>query len=502
MQEPRRSLNHAIATYCAAVFMVLALLVCISSALSTRLALYRQCQQQMTDIVDYIDEHIDHDDLARCVARKQESAKFRELKALMDDVYTHHHIGYLYIITTIETAAGNGELDMMNVICALSPQDYAEGEGELYVLGGTGYGHYTQKTLAQLREIQAAGEPTFVYLQSSFGEDYTALLPLKDSAGTPFALLCLDMPTVFIRNRLLNDVALHLLVVVALGVAAVIGSYLWMRTRVTDPIHALERSVIAYAQTVHEQADPKQFVFDKPDIHTGDEMESLAQAMDQMAVDLQAYALGLAQAQKEVAQQRLAVENKQRELEKTNSEIEEKREELRLAQEQLDKMGVVAYQDPLTKVKNKTAYQAAWRRLQRLIVGHAAEFGIVMIDINYLKRINDTYGHERGDDYIVGTCRQVCTVYAHSPVYRIGGDEFVVILEGEDYERRDELLGILRERLAACSGNEQLRPWERYSAAVGMAIYQWGDFTVDNVFKRADTLMYEDKVRQKAERTE
>ena len=58
------------------------------------------------------------------------------------------------------------------------------------------------------------------------------------------------------------------------------------------------------------------------------------------------------------------------------------------------------------------------------------KFALVECDINGLKGINDTYGHEIGDVYIVNSCRGICSVFKHSPVFRIGGDEFVVILQG------------------------------------------------------------------------
>lgn len=49
-------------------------------------------------------------------------------------------------------------------------------------------------------------------------------------------------------------------------------------------------------------------------------------------------------------------------------------------------------------------------------------------------------GHQAGDEYIIGACRIICNKFKHSPVFRIGGDEFVAISEGEDYEHIDSIL--------------------------------------------------------------
>ena len=120
-----------------------------------------------------------------------------------------------------------------------------------------------------------------------------------------------------------------------------------------------------------------------------------------------------------------------------------------------------------------------------------------MVDMNDLKRINDEFGHKMGDSYIIGCCHLICEVFKHSPVYRIGGDEFVVLLRGVDYENSHALVVTLKKRYEAALNNTKAEPWERYSAAVGMAELSSDDLTVDLVFKRADKAMYADKQRIK-----
>lgn len=128
--------------------------------------------------------------------------------------------------------------------------------------------------------------------------------------------------------------------------------------------------------------------------------------------------------------------------------------------------------------------------------GHQ-ELGVVMVDLNNLKLINDEFGHKMGDSYIIGCCRQICEAFKHSPVYRIGGDEFVVVLQGTDYENRHALVEALKKRYDEIMKNSDKKPWERYSAAVGMAELSSDDGTIDLVFKRADRAMYRDKKRMK-----
>lgn len=116
-----------------------------------------------------------------------------------------------------------------------------------------------------------------------------------------------------------------------------------------------------------------------------------------------------------------------------------------------------------------------------------------MDDINYLKTVNDNYGHDNGDKYIKGCCHILCDVLKHSPVYRIGGDEFVAVLTGEDYESRNARLADLYAVFEKTYSNKNAEVWDRYSASLGMADYTPADDSVESVFKRADQAMYQYK---------
>ncbi len=143
--------------------------------------------------------------------------------------------------------------------------------------------------------------------------------------------------------------------------------------------------------------------------------------------------------------------------------------------------------DALTGVKNRHAYLMAEERLNAQIAeGHVSEFAVVVLDVNDLKQINDTVGHDAGDQYIRSACRIICETFRHSPVFRIGGDEFAVIAQGGDYARIEELV----EQVAA--QNRQARQDGGVIIACGMARRE-GDATVAPVFERADQKMYANK---------
>ena len=187
------------------------------------------------------------------------------------------------------------------------------------------------------------------------------------------------------------------------------------------------------------------------------------------------------------------------ELENYMKSLLETAKELRDTQQKADAMSELATKDALTGIRNKTAYDAAVQKLEWKMHGEICEFAIAMIDLNYLKRLNDTFGHDKGNIAIKKLCHIVCHIFAHSPVFRIGGDEFVVILTGEDFENRERLCRAFTDKLSELAGQAELDPWEKVSASIGIATYDRAvDETVDNVFKRADKAMYAHKKEMKA----
>ena len=123
--------------------------------------------------------------------------------------------------------------------------------------------------------------------------------------------------------------------------------------------------------------------------------------------------------------------------------------------------------------------------------GNIRPFALVVCDLNGLKQVNDTQGHAAGDNYIREASQLICDLYKHSPVYRIGGDEFVVFLEGADYEQRSELFENLNSRMVENNKTGGV------VIAAGMAEYQPGDSHLFDVFSRADSRMYERKKQLK-----
>lgn len=140
-----------------------------------------------------------------------------------------------------------------------------------------------------------------------------------------------------------------------------------------------------------------------------------------------------------------------------------------------------SYYDAMTGCRNRRALS----EYERHELDVARPYGFVMCDINGLKKINDTEGHEAGDALIADVADSLAAVYGEENVYRMGGDEFAVYVSGGDDALFSERLERFRALLAE----------KKRSAAIGAVFRPDGDRDYEKVKAEADGFMYEDKRR-------
>lgn len=157
-----------------------------------------------------------------------------------------------------------------------------------------------------------------------------------------------------------------------------------------------------------------------------------------------------------------------------------------------------AYVDALTSVRNKGAFSDYIQKLQeRIEDGEELEFAVGIFDCNNLKLVNDEHGHDKGDIYLKKACQLICRIFDHSPVFRIGGDEFAVVLQNDDFTNRDELVKEFQAHRKEISDSAENK-WEEVDIAMGIAVYDpQNDSSVSDTVRNADRIMYENKRLEK-----
>ena len=470
-KEIQKPLWRSITIGCLLFIVFLCIALGDVSFFSYRSSLYKRYQAYISDILKYVDRHIDDDDLANCVKTLERSEKFDELEKFMDGIKEDMNVHYLYIIVPIHK---DGRGRIMSVISAENYQDrYIDTEGNLY-LGWISDDEYDEKTVKNLFDYMQREDIVFREETTEWGRDYTGSLTLYDSANNAYALLCVDVDITDIVSQIRKQTRTTFFMVILIGFVFTVLFLLWMGKFVTKPIHQLEERVVAFASKSHGQRDIQELQFNPPEFPLKNEVSALSDAVNRMTVDMRDYVENILLAER-------------------NAEIMKQRASY---------MTELANLDSLTGIRNKTAYDRLVRKMEyELDMGNLTLFGIAMIDLNNLKVINDSYGHEQGNYAIKKLCYIICNTFVHSPVFRVGGDEFVVILNNPDYSIVYSLIANLKHELFMLEKNDNLEPWERISAAVGFASYDSKiDKSVSDVFVRADKLMYENKREMKGER--
>ncbi len=324
--------------------------------------------------------------------------------------------------------------------------------------------YYYEDAFLQIKDQLLAGEeisPTIS--RNHFGYLLTIYHPVYDSSGICqcYAMVNFSMNVLGIYNRRFI-IRVITMVLGFIMLVFILGLHI-MESNILIPVNRMVSCAGMFSYNSEEERRRNVKLLQDLQIHTGDEIENLYLAFLKTTEDSVQYFENFIQAEKQVSQ-----------------------------------ISITAMRDALTGVKNKAAYDNVKHSLQEDIERRMAEFAVVMADLNHLKYINDTFGHKNGDIYITGACSILCNIYKHSPVYRIGGDEFVIILTGKPYQERNDLFRQLTEKFQETESNPQAEPWERFSIAAGMAEYiELYDKNFEQVFNRADKAMYDHKTKMK-----
>ncbi|MBC5629694.1 diguanylate cyclase [Clostridium sp. NSJ-6] len=159
----------------------------------------------------------------------------------------------------------------------------------------------------------------------------------------------------------------------------------------------------------------------------------------------------------------------------------------------LDVLREIAYKDALTGINNRRAYLEQVEKLKSDL-SSTSIFSIIVFDVNDLKKVNDMLGHEAGDKLIIDSCNIISSVFNRNDVYRIGGDEIVVILKNIDTYKWDKLIDKFIDELEEFN----LLNNRKISIAYGVATYDsTNDKSFEEVFSRADDAMYKNKMELK-----
>jgi diguanylate cyclase (GGDEF)-like protein len=158
----------------------------------------------------------------------------------------------------------------------------------------------------------------------------------------------------------------------------------------------------------------------------------------------------------------------------------------------------MAMQDDLTQLFNRRYFFERLERELQTARGFERPLAVMVIDLNCMKAVNDTYGHAMGDRLLAAFGRFLLERTRGSDVpARVGGDEFAVLLPDTSEQAAQVLLGRLIQRLAETNLVEEDDVTLQVSASFGLSGFPWGGSSVDAILQSADANLYADKHERK-----
>lgn len=156
----------------------------------------------------------------------------------------------------------------------------------------------------------------------------------------------------------------------------------------------------------------------------------------------------------------------------------------------------LAKTDPLTSIYNRRGFFAKAETEFNRSIRYKHPLSILLFDIDNFKKINDTYGHQMGDEILTTFARTVSSLLRESDIFgRYGGDEYIAVLCETDYESAKITAERIRNEIArtavTCNGNQV-----NFTVSIGIGSLS-DNLTLSEIIKQADIALYESKNKGK-----
>lgn len=298
MEYKKKSISRALLIGTTVLVLIICLLMGAFGFAAYVNTVLKKDQAYLRDILQLTERQIDGNDLEKCIETKTKSDKFEITQNFLDQVKeSYDDVEYIYIIKPLNANAVD---NIMNVMAGITAEEKKENYDFYSVKLGELTGEdYSAKVAGQYLKGLEADDITYFSNRTEFGYDYTGMIPIRNSQGKAVALLALDMSMNEIAKVLVNYALATLGLMIVISLLAVYLVNRWLKNRVTDPVLRLEKVSEAFVESSHKAETPEDLIINDPDIHTGDEIESLSGAMSDMFAGMKKYMSSLVSVTKE-----------------------------------------------------------------------------------------------------------------------------------------------------------------------------------------------------------
>ena len=292
MKEYRNPLRRSILFGCGAFVVLLCLTLAVLGFVIYYQGMVEKYQVYIGDALRLTMTEVDGEDLKACIESGEKSAAFQRTQDFLNRMKEHYDFAFVYIVKPLNL---NETDNMMDVMAGVTEEERLElGGADAVTLGGLTGGSYSPNVVQYyLNRMDGGTEISYYRNRTEFGYMYTGLLPIMDASGNTVAILAADLSMEEIVLTLFRYIFILLVEILLLAALSLSILYRWLSRRVIAPMTKLERSAKNFVESSHGQENPEALVFANPDIHTGDELESLSDALNTMTQDMKRFMTNL-----------------------------------------------------------------------------------------------------------------------------------------------------------------------------------------------------------------
>ncbi len=288
MKKYRNPLRRSILIGCGAFIVLLCVTLSALGFVTYYLGMIEKYQTYIGDALELALTEIDGDDLKTCIETGEKSAAFQHAQDYLDRLKESNDFTFVCIVKPLNL---NESDNMMDVMAGVTQAEREENE-EFYsvTLGGLTGENYSPDVAGYYLDRMSGGDYVSYYRnRTTFGYMYTGLVPVLDSSGEAVAILAADLNMDEIIQTLFRYILILLIEIIILAALFLSALYRWIDRRVIHPMTKLEQAANGFVESSHGQEDPEALTLRNPDIHTGDELESLSDALITMSHDMKRF---------------------------------------------------------------------------------------------------------------------------------------------------------------------------------------------------------------------
>lgn len=242
-------------------------------------------------ILDLTAKELDGDELERCIDTGTKSESFERMQQYMNDTKNSCDLEYIYAVLPLNTKPVD---NMMYVLTGVRDEEWEIYDDVISLGDMSGDENSPEVAKYYLDQMNFNdGQIRYFRNKSEFGYMYTGMKTITNSKGEAVCVLAADISMDDIYNFLRHYLFYSALGCMLLTILFLLGQLQWMKRRVTRPINELEDAANLLKMTAVRATSPEELVFEKPSTPNDDEIRSLADALEDMAVDMQYYMIRL-----------------------------------------------------------------------------------------------------------------------------------------------------------------------------------------------------------------